>query len=219
MYPSTYSCGCEEADTLGCGCGFCVRHCECGADSTSAVQGADAPLSDDAAFASARRSDRIYFSKEFRNAPDGGDANDERPKRFVYRVLKEGVRDEFVTVRGEVIIRVTDSGRQQIKGLFYVDDRKLQTLTLQRFTTGTGKPHKASNFTLRGDEINKLLELATVASTERFGDRQKMRIDEADLERFTVTREAARILARQNLEVLVELVEEEVTERDVTALA
>ncbi|MBI3696058.1 MAG: hypothetical protein HY238_14605 [Acidobacteria bacterium] len=145
-------------------------------------------MAGDEDYISGRRPDRIYFSKEF---PRGG-PGESRPARFMYRVFEGGERDGLIEIKKEVVIRVTSAGRQQIKALFYIDDRQIETLTLQRFSAGSDKLHPETQFCLRGDEIDKLLELATLIRVAGFTGQDRVRIDEADLEKFTITKAAKR---------------------------
>jgi hypothetical protein len=166
-------------------------------------------------YVAGKRLDRVYFSKEF----DAGSADAPRRARYISRVLESGEREGFVQIQDEVVLRVTPSGRQQIKAVFYVDDREVETLTLQRFSTGSGKPHEQAHFSLKGDEISKLLGIAALTKTARFAGPSKMRLDEPDLEVFTLTKAAARALAKADIELVIEIAERDVTQRDIIAIA
>lgn len=74
-------------------------------------------MDDDEEYAKARVPGRLSFSKQF--SLTGAD----RPKRFAYRVFDGENRNGFVQQGTEFVLRPTRSGRQQIKALFYVDDR------------------------------------------------------------------------------------------------
>lgn len=178
-------------------------------------------MSDDAeVFARGRRTDKVYFSREFSTPPavDEGAVVDSGPKRYAYRVLENGQEVALADIRQERIIHVTPSGRQEIKALFFVDNREIQSLTLQRFTVKDGKPHQ-QHFTFAGDEIGKLLDLAHEIADTRFDGDERVRLDAADLRRFSVTSDAVAEVARQNLPAVAEIVEQEALERDVVAIA
>jgi len=70
----------------------------------------------DADYIPSSKPSRIYVSKEF---PSASDAT--RPMRFISRVFESGERDSLATVKGEIVLRTTTTGRQQVKALFYVD--------------------------------------------------------------------------------------------------
>jgi Domain of unknown function (DUF4263) len=172
-------------------------------------------VDEDREYASRRNPDRIYFSKEF-----GLDKSPpERPKRYLTRVLPDGMRSGFVQLDGELVIRETQTGREQIKALFTVDDRNVETLTLQRFGTKFERPYKDSYFSLRGNEIQKLLDAVALIKSARFTSGDQVRIDEADLPGFALTPEAVQELTRRNLDVVVSAIKGDVSARDVFAIA
>lgn len=156
----------------------------------------------------------VNFSKEFLN-PGG-----ERKKRFLNYVMEAPAEGRLVEMDGEVVVHESAAGRKQIKALFYVDDREISSLTFQRFSTPTGKAIKEASFTLHGEEIPKLLELVTLVKKQKFPGQGRVRIEEVDdLEHYDIGKSAARALARDNLDVVAEVAEHDVTERDITAFA
>src|SRR5688572_27843297 len=93
---------------------------------------------------------RIYFSKEFTKA-----GTESRKARFGTRVFKIVDRTRFATIKKEVVLRTSRGGRNQLKALFSVDDRDIDTLHLQVFTRSTGVPHESSVFCLYGEEVDE----------------------------------------------------------------
>jgi hypothetical protein len=108
----------------------------------------------DADYISLSKPTRVYVSKEFPSA-----ANPERPARFIWRVFESGDRDSRVNVKGEVVLRATRWGRQQVKALFYVDTREVANLLVQRFSTEPDKPRLVSHLSLHGEEIRRVVGL------------------------------------------------------------
>ncbi len=162
-----------------------------------------------------KRPDRIYFSREIPvKSPLAA-----RAGRYVSRVVADRDRPHFADVEGQVVLRQTRTGRQQIKAFFLVDDRKVRTLTLQRFTTATNQPHEDAHFSLVDEEIQKLLDLAVLIRTAQFEGHDKVRLEEGDLAQFTISPGAVRALLKANPRVLAEIVEREVTERDIVTIA
>lgn len=172
-------------------------------------------MAGDQDYIAGKHPDRIYVSREFST----GEQGNERAARIVSRVLESGDREGFAQIKKELVIRITPRGRQQIKAVFFLDERQIETLILQRFSMGTNKPHEEVNFSLKGDEINKLLEVVSLIKTASFDDNNKVRIDESDLEQFSVTKEAAHALAKANPNLIAEIAEHEITERDIIAVA
>lgn len=159
--------------------------------------------------------DRIYFSKEFPLKT----LAEIRGARFVSEVFEENDREAFLKVNDEIVLRRTPSGRQEIKAFFLVDNRKIARLTLQRFSTDREQPRKEAYFTLKGDEIDRLLDLAVIIRTAKFDGQNKVRLDSKDLHQFSLTPEAIRTLLTSDPHLLAKLVEEEVTDRDLIAVA
>src|SRR5438034_703281 len=111
-----------------------------------------------------KKTTRIYVSKEFpKNV-----GREKRPARFISRVFESGEREGLVEVQAEVVLRVTPAGRQQVKALFYVDDRSIDHLQFQRFTTDPVRPVQETHFSLKGDEIKKLADLLKLVEVGRF---------------------------------------------------
>jgi hypothetical protein len=172
-------------------------------------------VSTDADYIYGGKTTRVYLSKEFPAA--GAGAN--RPARFISRIFESGERDGLAEVKGEIVLRVTHAGRQQVKALFYVDDRKVDHLLLQRFTANRESPQRATYFSLRGGEIKKLVGLLNLIEGGRFDGQDKCRIEESDLEQFVVSDDAARSLARSNPKLIIEIAKNEVTQQDIIAVA
>lgn len=57
----------------------------------------------------------------------------------------------------EIHLKTTDSGYQEIKAYFYEDTRNIQTLTIQRWMTKTGNPHK-EYMVLYGEQLELILD-------------------------------------------------------------
>jgi hypothetical protein len=137
----------------------------------------------------------------------------------VSEVFEENEREAFLKVNDEIVLRRTPSGRQEIKAFFLVDSRKTARLTLQRFSTDREQPRKEAYFTLQGDEIDRLLDLAVIIRSAKFDGQNNVRLDSRDLHQFSLTPEAVRTLLTSDPQLLAKLVEEEVTDRDLIAVA
>lgn len=145
---------------------------------------------------------RVYFSKEIPvHTVDG-----EKRGRYVSRVLREVDRCRFAQIQGELVLRTTKAARQQIKAFFMVDDRDVRTLTLQRFTIESGKPHEQAHFSLIGNEIGQLLELALLIKTSPLDGNEKTRLTESDLQRLALSKRAVQSLLKSDLRLIEEVV-------------
>lgn len=172
-------------------------------------------MAGDAEYIAGMKASRVYVSKEFEKRVGDG----KRPARFISRVFGSGEREGLVEIKGELVLRATPAGRQQVKALFYVDDRSIDHLLLQRFTTDSAKPHKEAQFALRGQEIKKVAELLKLIEAGSFEGQDKVRIEESDLEQFVVSDDAARTLARAHPKLIIDIAQHEVTEQDIVAVA
>ena len=64
------------------------------------------------------------------------------PIRYASKVIDCENTFEFVKEKGEIKLRVTPEGRQEITAKFLEDNRGIYILQIQKFTTSTGSPHK-----------------------------------------------------------------------------
>lgn len=171
-------------------------------------------MSHDDEYILGKKSDRIYFSKEFPIKKLDG----LRGARFVSRVFEEDEREHFVQVDGEVVLRRTPTGKEEVKALFLVDDRRIEKLVVQRFDMSREKPRRDAFFTLTGDEIGRLLDFAVLIRTARFPGPDKVRFDSSDLHNFGLTPDAIRTLLAADPELIARVAENEITDRDIIAL-
>ena len=96
---------------------------------------------------------KAYISRSL----TAGESGMARSFRIASKVIDSPIRHEFAHEAGELVLRVTPGGRQEVKVKFYEDDRSIFGITLQRFTRGTGVPHPQS-FSFVGDEITRFIE-------------------------------------------------------------
>ncbi len=150
-----------------------------------------------------KRPNRIYFSREIPIKDPAG----ARSGRYASRIFETNDREHFSRIEDETVIRVTHTGREQIKAFFLVDDRKIRTLTLQRFSSDPESPREEAHFSLVGEEIQKLLDLALLIRTSQFDSGGKTRLEEGDLEQISLSRDAAKTLLKSDVKMLTELLE------------
>ena len=157
---------------------------------------------------------RLYFSREIAI----GDEGRRRSGRYGSRVLSAIDRTHFADIKGELVLRTTPKGREQIKAFFTVDDRKIRTLTLQRFALESGQPRQEAHFTLLEGEIERLLEFVLLVRSADLPGHDKVRLSQSDLEHYSLNKDAARALLRADPRLVEELVEHEITERDIVSI-
>lgn len=87
---------------------------------------------------SGKRPGCTYISKAFESFDD----IETRRLRIISRVFDHEEGHEFANVRGELVLRVTPAERDEVKATFYEDTREIMSLTIQRYTKKSGKPHQ-----------------------------------------------------------------------------
>jgi hypothetical protein len=93
-------------------------------------------------YALGRRPGRFYVSRRFPQGGPNADVPNPLPCRFAYQVVDNEGEVVFESEDGwEVVLRETPT-RQQLRALFFEDDRQVQYLTFQRFNA-------------KGDQLNQ----------------------------------------------------------------
>jgi hypothetical protein len=146
------------------------------------VEASPLGIEDDAFYYSNRRNDRSYISGAF---PELSFDPSSRPMRFATRVIDNDRQHLCEVDGGEIVLRETVGGRQEVKALFYEDDRSIRWLTVQRFTADTNKPHRTS-FTFSGKEIEAVVSLFHTLAHAKLDDAGKARFSDQFLEDILV---------------------------------
>lgn len=181
-------------------------------------------MSDDELYVGHKVPGRIYGSKSF-EVP--GQATETQPNppprraRYLDRVFPELEGEVLAQVQHELVLRTTPTGKRQIKLCVIEDPRRIRTLVLQNFDMSDGKnlPSKNTHFTLIGKEIEDLLEIASLAREGDFQASGKFRIGVSQLQRLDVTPDALRALIGSDTALLESVLRNEITEKDVVAVA
>jgi hypothetical protein len=166
---------------------------------------------DEYAFYRNKRPDKTYVSRQL--------APSESPRvfRIASKVFDSTQEHAFAKEAGELVIRVTEGGRQEVVAKFFEDTRDVFVLTIQRFSTDTGKPHKTS-FSFVGDEIPRLLTFIENLTAMHFPSAEKINITDAQLKKLLVSPAQARSIVLQNQDLVLELARSAVTKSDIIAL-
>jgi hypothetical protein len=136
--------------------------------------------------------DQTYVTGVFSGGPWEDDG---RMKRFATKVVDCDGGHVCDIEAGQLIIRQTEKRRQEIRALFFDDDRSIKQLIFQRFMVESGKPKKES-LSFSGEEIEVIrwiLEVVRKANIDQAGKihfsdaaLKEMFEDEADMMRFVV---------------------------------
>lgn len=169
-------------------------------------------MADDYEYHQNKKPDKTYISKSLSFSSQEG-----RKIRIASKVMDSPESHEFVFERADHVIRVTDGGRQEIVAKFYEDTRGIFTLTIQRFSTESGIPHK-THFSFLGEEIPKFLTFISNLQLVDLTSPQSINVVDSQLARMLLSRKQVRNLINQNQDMILELARSEVTKADIVAL-
>jgi hypothetical protein len=156
---------------------------------------------------------KVYVSKRLATEVDGVS----RAFRIASKVLDSANRHECVREHGEVVLRVTPGGREEIKVKFYEDDRSIFGITIQRFSRKTGFPLKES-FSFVGDEITRFIEFLLNVCRIKLPSPDNLNINDETFRRMLLSTERLADLIRDNQEKILAWVRSEATASDIVAL-
>ena len=124
---------------------------------------------------------KIYVSKVFESGFSLLNT-EKREKRFIQKVIdKKHYQFEKLDVTGHIVLRESDTHRDQIKALVYGNDPKLLQLTLQRFRTDTGNPYRADAFSFRQSEFIELIEFLKIIKFLDLSNKDNFNILQSDI--------------------------------------
>lgn len=141
----------------------------------------------------------------------------ERKIRIATKAIDGEEQFAFALVKGEVVLRHTEGGRNIITAKFFEDERGIFGLSIQGYTAATLKPHNAA-FSFRGEEIDKLVEFINHIQSMPLRRDGAMRINDENLRRLVLSAPQAKALVRDNQDLFLEVVKQELTKEDVVAV-
>lgn len=138
--------------------------------------------------------------------------------RVISKVTDSPEQYSYVQLKDEVVLRKTGKGRQEIKATVVEDSKDIQILTIQRFTSPSGKPHESS-FSFVGDEIEKLYDFIIGISKVKFDSENAFSFNEKQVSQSDqILNEEVKELVIQNDELLREIIYSGVTKDDLVTL-
>jgi len=140
------------------------------------------------------------------------------PQRIASKVMDTDGIYHHVVLNDELVLRSTHNGRQEIVAKFYEDGRRIHTLTLQRWNSEKNKPLERVYFSFVGKEIDQLISFLNNIKRIHFPNAGSVNVHDDDLHTVGATKEQVKALLSDNQELLIQLAENEVTTRDITAL-
>ena len=108
--------------------------------------------------------------------------------------------------------------RHEIKATFSEDDRRIRVLTFQKWKSKGGVPLERLHFSFRDDEILQLIELLQHIKQLYFPGEAGINVKDEDLRVVAISDEDARRVITDNLELVIQIARNDITERDIVAL-
>ena len=139
------------------------------------------------------------------------------PIRYASKVINSENSFEYIKEKGEIKIRITSWGRQEIVAKFLEDTRGIYVLQLQKFTTSSGSPHQTS-FSFRWDEIKTLVDFIKSIKDLHIEDERWFKITDNELKKLILTKDQAFKIYRDNEELFREVSNESITKEDIVNL-
>lgn len=158
-----------------------------------------------------KRTDKLYVSKQINIKKlevdnEKGFMEKDRPLRYISKVFENG-QQEFVKIKDEIILRVTQNARQEIVAKILEDSRGILTLQIQKFTTTTGVPHK-TYFTFTGDEIADLYYFIRNIPLLPINGKEKQQFKDDYLENIVLSKQSILKFIQDQPKIIPELIEE-----------
>ncbi|OGZ69827.1 MAG: hypothetical protein A3D44_01875 [Candidatus Staskawiczbacteria bacterium RIFCSPHIGHO2_02_FULL_42_22] len=118
----------------------------------------------------------------------------------------------FVKEKGVIQLRLTPSGKQEILAKILEVNNKIYVLSIQRYDSITGSPHKI-HFSFIGREIKALRDFLDSIALLQFPDDKKARIEEADLLKIKSI-----FYKNPDIKLIEETLRSNVTSKDIVAI-
>lgn len=141
------------------------------------------------------------------------------PERQASKAIDSMTNFSFNIEEGRVVLRETEGGRHVVEVRFFETDRQIKGITIQKYTTATGRPHPTASLSFWGDQIPRLIEFLLNIKRIHFPSSEKVNITDAELRQILLSSEQLDRLAVEDQESLIALAHGKITKRDVVAMA
>lgn len=156
-----------------------------------------------------REQNKTYFSKSFVDKYTG------KKKRFSYKVFYDS-KEEYL-LKDEKTIGVNSTGKRQLKALFLENEsRNIQKLIVQQFNSESDTPikNKLKESSFHGNEVEELYLFLKGIKETKFQNETKLNIKDSDLVEMLLDKTQASSLIENNLEILQQVLNSNVTTKD-----
>ncbi|MFD2938781.1 Shedu immune nuclease family protein [Flavobacterium notoginsengisoli] len=169
----------------------------------------DEELNQDAYHASQRTVGKTYFSKSFKTPYSNF------MKKFANKILD--FQDNEYLLKDEKTLGHSSNGLRQLKALFLHDDsRFIEKLVIQQFDLKNSPlknaPKEAS---FRGQEVENLYKFLKSIKEVEFPNSSTFNVTDAELSKMLLNKNQAMKLISENLEILQEALNNNITTRDI----
>jgi len=169
--------------------------------------------------------DTIFISKvkEFPNSLTG----ETKKVRYIRKVFDREDTSEIVNVKGELVLRCSASGRDQIKVIVYGNSTESMGFTLQKFRGDTGNPYKETGFSFYQGEFKEFLEFLYLVRFIDLSDTGNFQVQLSDLKSKVLVNRSDRDLieafrnihGEERLRLLERIKKENLTKEDLDILS
>lgn len=188
----------------------------------------DSTDKDSEAYVAGRIPGTTYFSRQwsYKGTYDKDEKLTDRVgqvARYAYTVIDSDSGVLFESTNGrEVVIRETEKTKQQLKAIFFEQDRHIGRLLLQRFNAD-GSPLNGTNsgsvFALTGEEIGIAADFFRMVESSAISDEYGFKLNPGAIDSIVAVPEARAALYENSRDEIFNLIEDDVHARDVIALA
>jgi hypothetical protein len=168
-------------------------------------------MGDDAEYHWSKSPDKTYVSRRIVGTLD------ERPVRIASKVFDVADGYAYAKELDEVVLRKTNADRHEIIAKFTEDDRRIFTLTIQKFNRKSG-PSDRFYFSFVGGEIDRLIEFLVNVKRVHFPNSEKINIPDSDLRRLLLDEDQVRHFLTENRALIEQLAESEDVTKDIVAV-
>ncbi len=163
-----------------------------------------------------KRTDKTYISPAIKTG-DESKGIPERDIRIISKIIDSKESYLFAKIKDELIIRVTDGDRQELKANIFEDTRGVYVLTFQKYTKQTGNPHKYS-FSFVGEEILKLKKFLLSLKDLPIESKEKRQVSDLELSDVILTQSQKRKIIIENQDLFFDIMKSDITKSDIVAL-
>lgn len=132
------------------------------------------------------------------------------------KVFDSSIAFREVVEKGRAVLHTTPSGRQEVIAKLYEGDREVYVLTIQNYRAGTPSGH--AHFSFVGTQISRLMDFLDSLRSLPIASEGAFSIKDAELHKHNLTIDDARRILAGNSELISQIIENDVSLGDITAL-